>query len=228
VRLRREDGVLVPPSEFIPVAEDTGLIMPLATLVLREACRQAARWRAEKAPDFVMAVNLSPRQFLRPGLAGRALEIVREAGLPPEALEFEITENLLLDSRSADLAALDELAASGAAVVLDDFGKEYSSLSYIKKLPIVAIKIDRAFISDLPHDEDDSAIVKSILAMAETLELRVVAEGVETAQQLDFLTGLGCREFQGYHFSRPLPAAELEALLDKAEPFAGLDAAGAS
>jgi len=112
--------------------------------------------------------------------------------------------------------------------VLDDFGKEYSSLAYIKKLPIAAIKIDRSFINDLPRDEDDAAIVKSILAMAETLELRVVAEGVETAEQLGFLAGLGCREFQGYHFSRPLSAEDMEALLDRPEPFAGLDAAGAS
>mgnify|MGYP003814813367 CR=1 FL=1 len=231
VRLRRKDGVLVSPAEFIGVAEDTGLIMPLSGQILREACRQAARWR-EVLPDFVLAVNLSPRLFLRPGLAAGALETVRAAGLPPEALEFEITENLLLDSRPENLAALDELAASGASVVLDDFGKEYSSLAYIKKLPIEAIKIDRAFIDDLPRDEDDAAIVKSILAMAETLELRVVAEGVETPEQLAFLTGLGCREFQGYLFSRPLPAAQLDALLGRAAPFgdprSGLDADGAS
>jgi diguanylate cyclase (GGDEF)-like protein/PAS domain S-box-containing protein len=232
VRMRREDGTLVPPADFISIAEDTGLILPLATHVLGTACRQAAAWRA-KRPDFVIAVNLSPRQFLRPGLAARALGIVRAAGLPPEAVEFEITENLLLDSRAETIAALDELDASGAAVVLDDFGKEYSSLGYIKKLPIEAIKIDRSFIDDLPRDEDDAAIVKSILAMAETLELRVVAEGVETAEQLDFLTGIGCREFQGYHFSRPLPAAEMETLLDRPEPFgpdkpAGLDADGGS
>jgi len=219
VRWRRDDGSIAPPSEFIPVAENTGLILPLSELVLRQACRQVTRWRREGHPDFVMAVNLSPRQFAQPDLARRIAEIIRDEGAQPEALEFEITENLLLDIRPDTLAILHALREMGAAIVLDDFGKEYSSLSYIKRLPIQAIKIDRAFVDDLPRDEDDAAIVQSILAMAKNLELRVVAEGVETAEQLEFLMRLGCTEFQGYYFSRPVPALDMKALLDQGSPF---------
>ena len=166
-----------------------------------------------------MAVNLSPRQFAQPDLARRIAEIIRDEGAQPEALEFEITENLLLDIRPDTLAILHALRDMGAAIVLDDFGKEYSSLSYIKRLPIQAIKIDRAFIDDLPRDEDDAAIVQSILTMARNMELRVVAEGVETAEQLEFLMRLGCSEFQGYYFSRPVPALDMKALLDQGSPF---------
>jgi diguanylate cyclase (GGDEF)-like protein len=224
VRWRREDGTLVQPGDFIPVAEDTGLIMPLSDFVLRTACLQALAWRQAGHPGFTMAVNLSPRQFQQPGLNARIRDILEETGLPASALEFEITESTLMSSMPATMEALVELAGMGAAIVLDDFGKEYSSLGYIKRMPITAIKIDRSFVSDLPDDEDDAAIVQTILTMARSLELRVVAEGVETAGQLWFLTNLGCQEFQGYYFSRPLPAAEMTALLKSPEPFARLDA----
>jgi diguanylate cyclase (GGDEF)-like protein len=220
VRWRREDGSLVPPDEFISVAEDTGLIMPLSDIVLRQACLQTLAWRKAGYEHFTTAVNLSPRQFLHPDLGARIRAIVEETGLPASALEFEITETTLMNSLPETLKALEDLTSMGAAIVLDDFGKEYSSLGYIKKLPIEAIKIDRSFVSDLPDDEDDAAIVQTILTMARSLELRVVAEGVETAGQLWFLTNLGCREFQGYYFSRPLPAEELTALLASPAPFA--------
>jgi len=220
VRWRREDGTLIPPVEFITVAENTGLIMALSDIVLRDACQKAALWRKDAYKDLVVAVNLSPRQFTQPGLTQRIKDILAETGIPPEALEFEITENLLLDIRPETLDTLHDLRAMGSAIVLDDFGKEYSSLSYIKKLPIQAIKIDRSFIDELPHDEDDAAIVQSILSMAKNLELRVVAEGVETAEQLDFLLRLGCAEFQGYYFSRPLPGLDMGKLLDQVSPFA--------
>lgn len=219
VRWRRDDGSLVPPADFIPVAENTGLIMPLSDLVLRTACRQAMEWRTGAHKNFVMAVNLSPRQFLQPGLTERIRAIIKETGVPPQALEFEITENLLLDNRPETLETLSTLREMGASVVLDDFGKEYSSLSYIKKLPIQAIKIDRSFIDGLPEDEDDASIVKSVLSLAQGLELRVVAEGVETRAQLDFLVALGCREFQGYLFGKPVPALDMTALLAQASPF---------
>ncbi|MHC1701975.1 MAG: EAL domain-containing protein [Humidesulfovibrio sp.] len=228
VRWRREDGTLVQPGDFISVAEDTGLIMPLSDIVLRTACTQAQAWRQAGHEDFTLAVNLSPRQFLQSDLAGRIRAIVEETGLPASALEFEITESTLMSFLPDTLSELYALTHMGAVIVLDDFGKEYSSLGYIKKMPIAAIKIDRSFVSDLPDDEDDAAIVQTILDMARNLELRVVAEGVETAGQLAFLTGLGCREFQGYHFSPPLPAAEMTALLESPTPFArplaGLDA----
>ena len=224
VRWRREDGTLVLPAEFIPVAEDTGLIMPLSDMVLRSACSQAQAWREAGHERFTLAVNLSPRQFQQPDLVLRICAIVEETGLPWHALELEITESILMSNLPETLSALEELTSLGAAIVLDDFGKEYSSLGYIKKMPIAAIKIDRSFISDLPDDEDDAAIVQTILTMARNLELRVVAEGVETSEQLWLLTNLGCREFQGFYFSRPLPAAEMTSLLDSPEPFARLDA----
>lgn len=219
VRLRRDDGSLVSPIDFIPVAENTGLIMPLSDFVLREACRQVVLWRVGRHKNFHMAVNLSPRQFQQPGLTERIHAILEETGAPPEALEFEITENLLMDSRSETLDTLAALRAMGATIALDDFGKEYSSLSYIKKLPIQAIKIDRAFIDGLPNDEDDASIVRSVLSLAQGLELRVVAEGVETRAQLDFLVAQGCREFQGYLFSKPVPALDMAALLEHPSPF---------
>lgn len=222
VRLRRDDGSLVSPAEFIPVAENTGLIMPLSDLVLREACRQVMEWRTGRRKTFTIAVNLSPRQFQQPDLTERIAYILKETGTPPAALEFEITENLLLDNRPETLAALTALSDRGSAVVLDDFGKEYSSLSYIKKLPIQAIKIDRSFIDGLPEDEDDASIVKSVLSLAQDMELRVVAEGVETQAQLDFLVARGCREFQGYLFSRPLSVLDMTALLEHPSPFDAL------
>jgi diguanylate cyclase (GGDEF)-like protein/PAS domain S-box-containing protein len=222
VRLRREDGSLISPAEVIPVAENTGLILPLSDLVLRAACRQIVEWRKGRHNALSVAVNLSPRQFFQPGLTERIIGILKETGAPPEALEFEITENLLMDHRPETLDSLAALRGLGATVVLDDFGKEYSSLSYIKKLPIQAIKIDRSFIDGLPEDEDDASIIKSVLSLAQDLELRVVAEGVETKAQLDFLVARGCVEFQGYLFSRPLPALDMTALLEQPNPFDAL------
>ncbi|PKN08295.1 MAG: hypothetical protein CVU73_07515 [Deltaproteobacteria bacterium HGW-Deltaproteobacteria-8] len=224
VRWRREDGTLVQPDQFISVAEDTGLIMPLSDIVLRIACTQAQAWRQAGRKNFTLAVNLSPRQFQHPDLAARIRAIVEETGLPADALEFEITESTLMNNQPETMETLKALVGMGAAIVLDDFGKEYSSLGYIKKMPIQAIKIDRSFVSDLPNDEDDAAIVQSILTMARSLELRVVAEGVETAGQLWFLTNLGCREFQGYYFSPPVPTEEMTRLLLSPDPFARLDA----
>lgn len=222
VRWRREDGALVPPADFIPVAENTGLIIPLSRFVLAEACRQVVQWRKGARKDFVVAVNLSPRQFLQPGLAQRIHAVLKETGAPPEALEFEITENLLLENRTDVLENLFALAEMGSSVVLDDFGKEYSSLSYIKRLPVQAIKIDRSFIDGLPEDEDDASIVRSVLSLARELELRVVAEGVETKAQRDFLLALGCAEFQGYLFGRPMTALDMTQLLAQGKPFEAL------
>ncbi len=222
VRWRREDGSLVSPADFIPVAENTGLIIPLSRLVFTEACRQVVEWRKGPRKDFVVAVNLSPRQFLHAGLEDRIRAVLKETGAPAEALEFEITENLLLDNRPDVLDTLSALAEMGSSVVLDDFGKEYSSLSYIKKLPVQAIKIDRSFIDGLPEDENDASIVKSVLSLAQSLELRVVAEGVETKAQHDFLLALGCTEFQGYLFGKPTPALDMTELLAQANPFEAL------
>ncbi len=214
VRLRREDGSLVSPAVFIPVAEETGLIGAVTEAVLRDAARCARRWRNVAGPDFAVAVNLSARLLAQPGLAGRVAAILQEAGCQAGALEMEITETALASDMDTVARNLEELAALGSAIALDDFGKEYSSLAYIKRLPITAIKIDQVFIDGIPDDENDTAIVRSVLSMAGDLELRVVAEGVETAEQVDFLLALGCSEFQGYYFARPVPAEEMEALLE--------------
>ncbi len=213
VRLRREDGTLVPPVDFIAIAEETGLIMPLADFVLETASRQAMLWRGAGHKDFVMAVNLSPRQFTQADLAERIGEILARTGCAAEALEFEITENVLMgnqDEVGRTLAAINKM---GATIALDDFGKEYSSLGYIKRLPIASIKIDRSFIDGVPDDDNDTAIVRSVLAMAEDLGLRVVAEGVENAEQAEYLEAQGCVEHQGYYYSRPVPAGQMDALL---------------
>ncbi|HWR04323.1 MAG TPA: EAL domain-containing protein [Humidesulfovibrio sp.] len=222
VRWRRDDGTLVSPADFIPVAENTGLIIPLSRFVIAEACRQVVEWRKGAHKDFVVAVNLSPRQFLHHGLAERIRAVMQETGATPDALEFEITENLLLDNRPDVLENLFALAEMGSSVALDDFGKEYSSLSYIKKLPVQAIKIDRSFIDGLPEDEDDASIVRSVLSLARELELRVVAEGVETKAQRDFLLAQGCTEFQGYLFGKPMPALDMTELLAQGNPFEAL------
>ncbi len=224
-RLRREDGTLVSPALFIPVAEETGLITAVSDVVLRDAAQRARQWRESVDPDFVVAVNLSARQLFQPGLAARVAAILRETGCPARALELEITETALASDHQAVARTLEELTRLGAIISLDDFGKEYSSLGYIKRLPISVIKIDQSFIDGIPDDENDTAIVRSVLAMAEDLELRVVAEGVETRAQVDYLLAGGCVEFQGYYFSRPVPAEEMDELLAAGRlPLAGTDA----
>ncbi len=197
------------PSEFIPVAEDSGLIVDLGELVLRTACRDAARW-----PELSISVNVSARQMELTGMPGVVGAVLRETGLEPERLALEITEGLLLEDTPAIAETLQALRRLGMRLMLDDFGTGYSSLAYLRRHPIDALKIDRAFVADLGEDgEGDAAIVQAIVGMAKALGMRVVPEGVETAGQLRRLTALGCDFAQGFHLSRPLPAAELEALL---------------
>ena len=199
----------IPPSEFIPVAEDSGLIVDLGELVLRTACRDAARW-----PELSISVNVSARQMELTGMPGVVGAVLRETGLEPERLALEITEGLLLEDTPAIAETLQALRRLGMRLMLDDFGTGYSSLAYLRRHPIDALKIDRAFVADLGEDgEGDAAIVQAIVGMAKALGMQVVPEGVETAGQLRRLTALGCDFAQGFHLSRPLPAAELEALL---------------
>ena len=207
----REQG-LVPPLQFIPVAEETGLIGPIGEWVLRTACAQLARWQANGHPELRLAVNLSVRQFRSPNLAAMVRESLASASIDPAHLEFEITESLLVEEKNV-LDTLRELDALGVQFSIDDFGTGYSSLSYLKRLPIDTLKIDRSFVTDIPGDTDDAAIAQAIIAMAHSLNMRVVAEGVETAKQHRFLQRHGCDTMQGYFFSRPLPAEELTRLL---------------
>ncbi len=213
VRWRDPELGVVPPDKFIPIAEDSSQILALGEIVLSEACAQAARWRRAGLPITRIAVNLSPAQFAYQDLVDTVARVLRATGLPPSALELEITESTLMRDRHGAITTLEALHALGVSVALDDFGTGYSSLSYLKRFPLDKIKIDRSFVADLPDDPDDVAIARTIITLGKTLGLTVLAEGVETPAQRDFLLREGCDEAQGYLFARPLTAAELETML---------------
>jgi diguanylate cyclase (GGDEF)-like protein len=204
---------LVPPGHFIPVAEDTGLIERLGDWVLRDACAQFVRWQAEGLPLEHVSVNVSPRQFHRRGFSEAVASVLRSSGMPPERLQLEITESVLVDRTGAADATLAQLVRLGTRLSLDDFGTGYSSLSYLQHLPVAAIKLDRSFIMDIVESEDARAIARSILAMVQALRKDVVAEGVETPEQLALLARWGCDAVQGFHIARPLPGKEFERLV---------------
>jgi diguanylate cyclase (GGDEF)-like protein/excisionase family DNA binding protein len=208
---------LIPPAAFIPLAEETDLIVPLGAVVLEQACRQAQEWReAWPGERLVMSVNLSPRQFSDPGLVPSIAAILEETGLDPAALELEITETAVMDRSEAGLRALDELRALGVRLVLDDFGTGYSSLAYLRQLPLDLIKIDRAFVTELDGADPNVAIVRAVLSLAHGLGISVVAEGIETPLQAARLRDLGCDLGQGFTWSRPLRAGEAGRTLARA------------
>lgn len=196
----------VSPVEFIPVAEDAGLIVEIGAWVLARACEQAAQWRRTLAPDLIVAVNLSPRQF-KGGLVERIERCLEQSGLEPGALELEITERLLMSDSDAVLPMLSALSAMGVRISVDDFGTGYSSLSYLKRFPLHNLKIDRSFVAGLPDHRDSIAITQAVVAMAHLLGMNVTAEGVETAEQAAFLRGIACDKQQGYFYSRPVGAS---------------------
>jgi diguanylate cyclase (GGDEF)-like protein len=206
---------LVTPGHFIPVAEDTGLIERLGDWVLRDACAQFVRWRAEGLPLDHVSVNVSPRQFHRRGFAETVATVLRSSGMPAERLQLEITESVLVDRTGAADATLAQLVRLGTRLSLDDFGTGYSSLSYLQHLPVSAIKLDRSFIIDIVESEDARAIARSVLAMVQALRKDVVAEGVEKREQLALLAQWGCDAMQGYFIAKPLPAQEFEQLVRK-------------
>ncbi|WP_318153740.1 putative bifunctional diguanylate cyclase/phosphodiesterase [Paenibacillus vietnamensis] len=203
-----ERGTLT-PGLFIPIAEETGLIYELGTWVLREACRQMRQWHNEGGPLIPVSVNLSSQQFHQRRLAEYVMDILKETGLPPEYLELEITEGMMMDA-AVSTEILKELNEHGIRISLDDFGTGYSSLSYLKLFPIHKLKIDRSFIRDITENQNDKAIVATIIAMAQHLNMDVIAEGIETKDQLDILTDKDCGKIQGYYFSKPLSAADME------------------
>jgi len=213
VRWRHPQLGLVSPAEFIPLAEDTGLILPLGEWVLRTACRQNREWQDRGFPPVRVAVNISARQFKQLHLAETVLQILAETGLAPEYLELELTESSIMDNADSAIAVLTGLKKEGITISIDDFGTGFSSLSYLKRLPIDALKIDQSFVRDVTTDPADAALVMAIVTLAHNLRLRVVAEGVETEEQLRFLHLLRCDEVQGYLFSKPVPAEELEQVL---------------
>jgi diguanylate cyclase (GGDEF)-like protein len=209
---------LVSPVEFIPVAEDTGLIVPIGEWVLRRACADMRKWHAAGFEHVSVAVNLSARQFRHGELVSAVAKILADTGISPRQLELEITESLLMDDTEASQLALRALKALGTSIYLDDFGTGYSSLAYLKKFPLDGLKIDRSFINDLPGDTDGEAITSAILALSKALRLGVVAEGVETREQLNFLRDAGCQVVQGYLFSRPLVFSDFLVWLQRTGP----------
>jgi diguanylate cyclase (GGDEF)-like protein len=213
IRWQHPEHGAVSPAEFIPIAEDTGLILPIGEWVLRTACAQAKAWDHAGYGPLRMAVNLSGRQFAKGDVVEMISRILDNARLPAEHLELEITESVLMETTEATAAKLTQLRAMGIQVAIDDFGTGYSSMTYLKRFPISTLKIDRSFVRDIPGDTDDAAITTAIIAMAHSLKIGVVAEGVETGEQVKFLRDHGCTYAQGFYFSKPLPAEELVLLL---------------
>jgi len=213
LRWNHPDLPMVLPNQFIPLAEETGLIVPIGRWVLRTACAQSALWRHEGLPALRMAVNLSARQFSDDGLIDDIADALAQAELAPNGLELEITESMVMQNPERAVTTLNRLREMGISVSIDDFGTGYSSLGYLKRFPIDNVKIDRSFIKDLPHDTDDAAITRAVIAMAQSLRIRVIAEGVETREQLQFLRDHDCNECQGYFLSRPLPASNFALLV---------------
>lgn len=216
LRWRHPELGMVPPGKFIPVAEQAGLIEEIGEWVLRAACAQQKAWLDAGNAPARMAVNLSARQLRRPDLHQRVAAILEATGLAPQALELEITESAVMDDPARTVHILKELRRMGVAVALDDFGTEYSSLGYLKQFPLDCMKIDQCFVRGIPKAADDVAITMAIVTLGKNLGLKIVAEGIETEPQCDFLTGLRCDEGQGYLFSRPVAAADLTPLLAKA------------
>ena len=213
LRWPQNEHRLMSPSEFIPIAEDTGLIIPLGEWVLLEACSQAQAWQA-RHPGLRISVNLSARQFRQKDLIGDDRARARRDGTrAARLLELELTESMLMHRRRGDRRHPDALDEMGVRLAIDDFGTGYSSLSYLKRFPIHSLKIDRSFVRDISTDPDDAAIVTAIVAMARSLNLDVTAEGVETEEQATFLRSLACHQAQGYYFGRPMSAQEFAARL---------------
>jgi len=213
IRWEHPELGLVSPAQFIPLAEETGLIVPLGEWVLLNACRQNQDWQRLGYPPVHVAVNIASLHFRQGTLGQSVATALQKSGLHPSWLELEVTESMLMDSAETTLATLSTLKGMGVRLAIDDFGTGYSSLSYLKRFPLDTLKIDRSFVKDLPHDAEDAAIAKAIIAMAHSLKLEVVAEGVETAEQLAFLQQHGCDLVQGFLFSKPMAAAAFHDVL---------------
>ncbi|WP_020654249.1 bifunctional diguanylate cyclase/phosphodiesterase [Massilia niastensis] len=213
IRWNHPELGMVPPGRFVGVAEETGLIVPIGAWVMRSACAQNKAWQDAGLGRLRVAVNLSARQFGAADLIASLEAALNDTGLEPDCLEIELTESLFMSDVTPAVELLHRMKSLGVNLSIDDFGTGYSSLSYLSRFPIDVLKIDRSFVADITHDANDAAIVTSIIALAHNLKLAVIAEGVETAEQLDYLRTHGCDEMQGYYFSKPLPAADFEQLL---------------
>jgi EAL domain-containing protein (putative c-di-GMP-specific phosphodiesterase class I) len=204
---------MVAPGEFIGLAEETGLIAPIGEFVLRQACQQACEWQRQGLAKIRVSVNISVYQLRQGNLTSLVRQVLDETGLAPHYLELELTESELLDNVESVIATFRQLRELGVKLAIDDFGTGYSSLSYLKRFPVHYVKIDQTFIRDLSPGGEDAAITRAIIAMAHSLELKVVAEGVETQAQMDFLKSQNCDEIQGFLISRPVEAGAFAELL---------------
>jgi EAL domain-containing protein (putative c-di-GMP-specific phosphodiesterase class I) len=210
VRWRHSERGLVSPGDFIPLTEETGLILPLGHWVLQEACRQAALWRSGAWPGIRIAVNLSAVQFRQVDLVDQVRRALSSARVGPDALELEVTESVVMQDAQATIQTLKHLRDMGVTLAIDDFGTGYSSLAYLKRFSVNTLKVDRSFVQDLENDPDAAAICAAVIGLAHNLRLDVVAEGVETAEQLAWLRAAGCQIAQGFLLGKPLPAAAYE------------------
>ena len=217
LRWQPQGGPLVPPSDFIPLLEETGLIVPVGEWVLATAMAQQVAWRRMGLPPVRVSINLSARQFLGQDVARQIGALIERSGCDPAYLTLEITESVLMQNPLAAAATMERLTAMGVQLAIDDFGTGYSSLASLKRFPIHSLKIDRSFVSDLTRDADDAAIVNAVIALAHSMRLNVIAEGVETSEQLAFLSARGCDQMQGYCFSRAVEPQGIEAMLRAAE-----------
>jgi EAL domain-containing protein (putative c-di-GMP-specific phosphodiesterase class I) len=215
IRWQRPGFGLVAPGEFIPVAEEMGLIVPIGTWVLREACRQMHAWHLQfpSGPPLTIAVNFSAKQFIQPDLLEHVVQVLRETGLDPGSLGVEFTESVAMQDAARTALVLGELKALGVHTSIDDFGTGYSSLSHLRRLPLDILKLDRSFVSEMLNNNENREIVHTIISLAHILGMHIVAEGVETVEQANQLRSLGCKYAQGYFFSKPMNQAGAEAFL---------------
>lgn len=213
VRWVKDDGTVIGPDQFIPIAEDTGLIIPLSEYVMRTACNQLKRWHEMGFNDLTMAINISGKQLHLPDLVDTIVDNVSEARLSPKCIELELTEQVFIENIQSHTNFMHSVREHGMSLAIDDFGVGYSSLSYLKNFPVTSLKIDRSFVRDLPDNEDDAVIVQTIINLAKNLNIQLVAEGIETSEQVEFLLSRDCGIGQGYLFSRPVPAEEITQLL---------------
>jgi diguanylate cyclase (GGDEF)-like protein/PAS domain S-box-containing protein len=218
IRWKHPSLGMVPPIKFIPIAEETGLIVPIGDWVLREACRQNKAWQGAGLPHMNICVNVSARQFKEKNLVARVVQALQDSGLEAKYLELELTESLIMQDVEQAVETMKELQSLGVQLSIDDFGTGYSSLSALKNFPVARLKIDKSFISDLPTNENDKAVAGAVISLGQKLNLRVIAEGVETDDQMAFLRENNCDEMQGYHFSKPIAAQAIEELLRARAP----------
>jgi EAL domain-containing protein (putative c-di-GMP-specific phosphodiesterase class I) len=228
LRWQHPEWGLVEPARFVPLLEETGLVVPVGAWVLREACRHAKAWQEAGLPPLRVSVNLSSRQFRSEGLFEVVSEALRSSGLAPQLLELELTESLLVENVEHAMGVMGRLKAIGTAISIDDFGTGYSSLGYLKRFPIDSLKIDKSFVRDIATSPKDAAIVKAISALARSLGIGLIAEGVEEPWQVDFLRARQCTEMQGYLFSRPVPAEQVVEALRRAYVLPRASSASAS